>query len=320
MDKVRTEQSDYGEALTREEHNAKQAHNTERRPDWLKTRLPQGENYKRVRRLIKEYDLHTVCESAHCPNIGECWGRGTATFMILGNICTRGCSFCAVNTGRPTELDLDEPYRVAEAAQLMGLRHAVVTSVNRDELKDSGASVWAATIRETKRLSPAITMECLIPDMRERWDALYMILDEGPEVLSHNMETVKRLYRQVRPQAKYERSLEQIRRTHEYGIRTKSSIMVGMGETKEDVYEVMEDLVRNGCDVFTLGQYMQPTKMHMPVQEWITPELFQHYKEVGEQMGFDHVESGPLVRSSYHSEKHISREQQERQEAMLAAS
>jgi lipoic acid synthetase len=276
-----------------------------KRPDWLRVRLPQGENYRRVRELIDTHKLHTVCESARCPNMGECWGEGTATFMILGNVCTRGCSFCAVATGRPTELDTDEPQRVAEAARLMGIKHAVITSVNRDELTDGGASIWAATIREVYRQCPGITMETLIPDFKAKWDALDVVLAERPNVVSHNMETVKRLYRRVRPQAKYERSLEQIQHTKAQGLRTKSGFMVGLGESAEEVHELMRDLLAHGCDVLTIGQYLQPTKMHLPVEAFITPEQFAQYKAVGLEMGFAYVESGPLVRSSYHSERHL---------------
>lgn len=274
-----------------------------RRPSWLRVKLPYGESFRNVRQIIDEHKLHTVCESARCPNMGECWGAGTATFMILGNTCTRSCSFCAVQTGRPTELDHEEPLRVAEAARLMNLKHCVITSVNRDELKDSGALIWAQTVQEVKKACPDITMECLIPDMRAKWDALEVITNSSPEIISHNMETVKRMYRRVRPQAKYDRSLEQIRRTKETGIRTKSGLMLGLGETVDEVYEIMEDLVRNGCDVLTLGQYLQPTKMHLPVSEFIHPDLFAHFKEKGLQLGFKYVESGPLVRSSYHSER-----------------
>jgi lipoic acid synthetase len=237
--------------------------------------------------------------------MGECWGAGTATFMILGNVCTRSCSFCAVATGKPTELDLDEPYRVAEAIKLMGVRHAVITSVNRDELKDRGAAVWAATIHEVRRQSPNTTMETLIPDVKANWQALHTILEARPEVVSHNMETVERLYKLVRPQANYQRSLEQIQRTKNYGLRTKSGIMVGLGETPEEVYKIMDDLLAHGLDVMTIGQYLQPTKMHLNVAEYITPELFKHYETVGLQKGLKIVESGPLVRSSYHAEKHI---------------
>lgn len=276
-----------------------------RRPEWLRVKLPYGKTFAEVRNLVTDNKLHTVCESARCPNMGECWGEGTATFMILGNVCTRSCSFCAVATGKPLGLDTDEPFRVAEAVLKMGVKHAVITSVNRDELKDSGAGIWAATIHETKKLSPSTTLEVLIPDVKSNWDALALIINEKPEVISHNMETVKRLYRRVRPQARYERSLEQIRRTKEAGMRTKSGFMVGLGETVEEVYEILQDLKNNGCDVVTIGQYLQPTKMHHPVIEFIHPDLFNHYKEVGLQMGLNYVESGALVRSSYHSERHL---------------
>jgi lipoyl synthase len=277
----------------------------QRKPDWLKIKVPSGENYIKVKKLVKEYKLHTICEDGKCPNMAECWGEGTATFMILGNICTRSCSFCAVATGRPNEYDMDEPKRVAEAIKLMGVKHAVITSVNRDELKDKGATVWAETIKEVKLQNPETTIETLIPDFKAMWDLLYMVVDENPHVVSHNMETVKRLYRIVRPQAKYERSLEQIKRTKERGSRTKSGIMLGLGETIEEVYEAMDDLVAHGCDVLTLGQYLQPTKMHLDVKEYITPALFAHFQEEGLRRGFDMVESGPMVRSSYHSEKHV---------------
>lgn len=275
------------------------------KPDWLKIKIPSGENYSEVKKIVREHKLHTICEDGKCPNMGECWGAGTATFMILGNICTRSCSFCAVATGRPNEYDLDEPARVAEAVRLMKVKHAVITSVNRDELKDKGAGVWAATIREVKKVNPGVTMETLIPDFKAQWDLLEMVIAEKPEVVSHNMETVERLYRIVRPQAKYERSLEQIKRTKEYGRRTKSGIMLGLGETTDEVFRAMDDLLSNGCDVLTLGQYLQPTKMHLEVAEYITPETFRMYKEEGEKRGFHIVESGPMVRSSYHAEKHI---------------
>lgn len=274
-----------------------------KRPSWLRVKLPYGENYSNLQKLVTEQSLHTVCQSARCPNMGECWGAGTATFMILGNTCTRSCSFCAVATGRPSGLDKEEPYRVAEAVQKMGVKHAVITSVNRDELKDSGAGIWAATIREVRKASPTTTLETLIPDMKSRWDALKLITDEKPEIISHNMETVKSLYRRVRPQAKYDRSLEQIRRTKEAGIRTKSGFMVGLGETPEEVYELIRDLAAHGCDVLSIGQYLQPTKMHLPVHEFIHPDLFEHYKEYAYGQGLKYVESGPLVRSSYHSER-----------------
>lgn len=278
---------------------------TTRRPSWLRVKLPSGENYRFVRRVIDEHRLHTVCESAHCPNMGECWGAGTATFMILGNICTRSCGFCAVVTGRPTELDWEEPERIAKAVELMNLKHCVITSVNRDELKDGGAEIWARTIRAIKQRMPETTIEVLLPDFKGNWDALYRVLEEKPDVVSHNMETVKRLYRQVRPQAKYERSLELIRRTREAGFRTKSGAMLGLGEMHEEVLELMQDLLENGCQVLTLGQYLQPTPAHLPVVRFIPPEEFEEYARIGYEMGFDYVESGPLVRSSYHSERHV---------------
>lgn len=276
-----------------------------KRPDWLRVKLPIGEEFKKVRNLVDEYKLHTICQSGNCPNMGECWGAGTATFMILGNVCTRSCSFCAVKTGRPTELDTDEPQRVAEAIRLMRVKHAVITSVNRDELKDKGAEIWFRTVVNVKAFSPQTTIETLIPDVKAVWDALDLIISAGQEVVSHNMETVPRLYRLVRPQAKYSRSLEQIKRTKDFGKRTKSGIMVGLGETKEEVFETMDDLLANGCDVLTIGQYLQPTKMHLNVAEFIHPEIFAEYREVGMQKGFKIVESSPLVRSSYHAERHI---------------
>jgi len=275
------------------------------KPDWLKIQLPTGENYASVKKIVRENNLHTICEDGNCPNMGECWGAGTATLMILGNICTRSCSFCAVATGRPTEYDLDEPKRVAEAVKKMKLKHCVITSVNRDELSDKGSLVWAETIRQIKLLNPDTTIETLIPDFKSDWQALQNVLSEKPEVISHNMETVKRLYRLVRPQAKYERSLEQIKKTKEFGLRTKSGIMVGLGETDDEVFEIMDDLVKNGCDVLTIGQYLQPTKMHLQVKQYVTPQKFEEYRIVGMKKGFKIVESGPMVRSSYHAEKHV---------------
>ncbi|MEM7102637.1 MAG: lipoyl synthase [Bacteroidota bacterium] len=276
-----------------------------KKPDWLRVKLPTGEPYKKVRDIVKEYNLHTICQSGHCPNMGECWGEGTATFMILGNTCTRSCSFCAVKTGRPNEFDEDEPRRVAEAIKLMGVKHAVITSVNRDELKDRGASIWHETVRLVKELTPETTIETLIPDVRSNWDALEVMISAGQEVVSHNMETVQSLYRKVRPQAKYFRSLEQIQRIKAYGKRTKSGIMVGLGETDEEVFKIMDDLVEHGCDVLTIGQYLQPTKMHLEVASFVHPDKFAEYKEIGLIKGFDYVESGPLVRSSYHAERHV---------------
>jgi lipoyl synthase len=277
-----------------------------RKPDWLRVKLPVGPEYAKVRKLVDNYKLHTICESGNCPNMGECWGAGTATFMILGNVCTRSCTFCAVATGKPNEYDVDEPRRVAEAIKLMGVKHAVITSVNRDELKDRGAEVWYNTVVETKKISPETTIETLIPDTKGNWDALYRMIDGGQEVVSHNMETVGRLYRMVRPQAKYERSLEQIKRIREAGKRTKSGIMLGVGETKEEVFKAMDDLVANGLLILTLGQYLQPTKMHLEVAEFIHPETFQMYKEEGLKRGLRYIESGPLVRSSYHAERHVN--------------
>ncbi len=276
-----------------------------RRPNWLRVKLPIGESYRKVRNLVDEYKLHTICQSGNCPNMGECWGAGTATFMILGNTCTRSCSFCAVKTGRPNEYDTDEPRRVAEAIFLMGVKHAVITSVNRDELKDRGAEIWYQTVHAVKTVSPETTIETLIPDVKANWEALERMISAGQEVVSHNMETVERLYRKVRPQAKYERSLEQIQRTKAYGQRTKSGIMVGLGETEDEVLRVMDDLVAHGCDVLTIGQYLQPTKMHLEIAEYVHPDTFAFYKEAGMAKGFDYVESGPLVRSSYHAERHV---------------
>lgn len=276
-----------------------------KRPEWLKVRLPMGENYRNVRNIVDEFQLHTICQSGSCPNMGECWGAGTATFMILGNVCTRSCSFCAVKTGRPNEYDEDEPRRVAEAIWLMKVKHAVLTSVNRDELKDRGAEIWYQTVRAVKERSPETTIETLIPDTKANWEALERMISGGQEVVSHNMETVPRLYRKVRPQAKYERSLEQIQRIKNFGKRTKTGIMVGLGETPEEVFQAMDDLVAHGCDILTLGQYLQPTKMHLEVAEYVHPDQFAEYKEVGLQKGLKYVESGPLVRSSYHAERHV---------------
>lgn len=276
-----------------------------RKPDWLRVKLPIGEKYTNVRKIVDEYKLHTICQSGNCPNMGECWGEGTATFMILGNVCTRSCTFCAVATGRPPEYDEDEPRRVAEAIRLMKVKHAVITSVNRDELKDKGAEIWYQTVRAVKESTPQTTIETLIPDTKGNWDALIRMIEAGQEVVSHNMETVARLYRYVRPQAKYERSLEQIQRTKNFGKRTKSGIMLGLGETKEEVFQAMDDLVAHGLDVLTLGQYLQPTKMHHEVIEWIHPDTFAMYKEEGLKRGLAYVEAGALVRSSYHAERHI---------------
>lgn len=276
------------------------------KPNWLRVKLPVGKEYAKVRKLVDQYKLHTICESGNCPNMGECWGAGTATFMILGNVCTRSCTFCAVATGRPPEYDTDEPRRVAEAIKLMGVKHAVITSVNRDELKDRGAEIWYQTVVEVKKLSPETTIETLIPDVKGNWEALYRMISAGQEVVSHNMETVERLYRRVRPQAKYDRSLEELKRIKDYGKTSKTGIMLGLGETEEEVFKAMDDLVAVGLDVLTLGQYLQPTKMHIEVQEFIHPDKFAMYKEVGESKGIKYVESGPLVRSSYHAERHVN--------------
>lgn len=276
-----------------------------RKPKWLRVKLPVGKEYLKVRDLVDRYKLHTICESGNCPNMGECWGAGTATFMILGNVCTRSCTFCAVATGRPPEYDEKEPERVAQAIKLMGVKHAVITSVNRDELRDRGAEIWYQTVVKIKELSPQTTIETLIPDVKGTWEALIRMISGGQEVVSHNLETVERLYRRVRPQAKYERSLEQIKRTKEFGKKTKSGIMVGLGEKDEEVFKTMEDLAAHGCDVMTIGQYLQPTRMHHEVLEFVHPDKFAMYKEEGLKRGLSYVESGPLVRSSYHAEKHL---------------
>jgi len=277
-----------------------------KKPDWLRVKLPVGKEYAEVRKLVDKHKLNTICESGNCPNMGECWGAGTATFMILGNVCTRSCTFCAVATGRPPEYDTNEPKRVAEAIHTMKVKHAVITSVNRDELKDKGAEIWYQTVVETKKLSPAITIETLIPDVKSKWDALYRMIEGGQEVISHNVETVKELYRRVRPQAKYERSMEQIKRTHDLGRRTKSGIMLGLGETDDQVFEAMDDYVEAGLNILTLGQYLQPTKMHIEVAEFVHPDKFAMFKEEGLKRGITYVESSPLVRSSYHAERHVN--------------
>jgi lipoic acid synthetase len=278
---------------------------TRRRPDWLKVALPQRGAFQITRGIVQGNRLHTVCESARCPNIGECWGAGTATFMILGDICTRGCRFCAVTTGRPVGLDREEPERVAEAIASMPIRHAVITSVNRDELADGGASIFAHTIRAIRRRSPGVSVEVLIPDLMGSRAALDVVIDAAPDVLNHNVETVPRLYRTVRPQAKYLRSLWVLARSKSRGLRTKSSLMVGLGETEEEIIAVLRDLRGVDCDIATIGQYLQPTKEHLPVQRWVTPDEFRHYRESALALGFRHVESGPLVRSSYHAERAV---------------
>jgi len=276
-----------------------------KKPKWLKVKLRTGQAYKNVRGITKSHDLHTICESGNCPNMGECWGEGTATFMILGNICTRSCGFCNVMTGRPLAVDVLEPKKVARSVQLMEVKHAVITSVDRDDLKDGGASIWVETINEIRKENPHTTMETLIPDFKGRLKDIQPIIDVAPEVVSHNVETVRRLTKKVRIQAKYDRSLDTLRFLYEGGIKTKSGIMLGLGETEDEVIETMHDLRKVGVQIVTIGQYLQPTKKHLPVFEYITPEQFKKYEEIGKLLGFRHVESGPLVRSSYHAEKHI---------------
>ena len=276
------------------------------RPPWLKVRLPTGPQVKQLRALMRSKELHTVCEEAHCPNMAECWGAGTATFMILGDTCTRSCGFCAVKSGRPTELDLDEPARVGDAVARMSLQHAVVTSVNRDELADGGAAIFAETIREIRRRSPGTTIEVLIPDFRGVVEALDTVLEAKPEILNHNTETVPRLYSRVRPQAVYERSLEVLRRTKQAApdLVCKSGIMVGLGETRDEVVATMRDIRDQGTDVLTIGQYLRPSPQHLPIERYWSPEEFDGLRDAGMAMGYRHVESGPLVRSSYHAERH----------------
>lgn len=276
-----------------------------KRPDWLRVKLPTGESYRKVREIVGEHKLHTICQSGNCPNMGECWGAGTATFMILGNVCTRSCGFCSVATGRPDDVDPFEPARVARSVELMGVKHCVITSVDRDDLKDGGSDIWARTIRAIRRRTPATTMETLIPDFQGKWENLAVVTDAAPDILSHNLETVRRLTKQVRIQAKYDRSLEVLMRSKRAGLRTKSGIMLGLGESDQEVEESMDDLRSVGVDILTLGQYLQPTKDHLPVAEYIHPDKFARFKTVGLEKGFRYVESGPLVRSSYHAEKHL---------------
>ena len=275
------------------------------KPSWLRVKLPTGETYKKVRQIVSDHKLHTICESGHCPNMGECWGAGTATFMILGNICTRSCGFCSVSTGKPEPVDHFEPSKVAQSVKLMDVKHAVITSVDRDELKDGGATIWAETVRAIRHQSPGTTLETLIPDFAGKWENLQQIIDVAPEVVSHNIETVRRLTKGVRKQAKYERSLEVLKRLGEAGIRTKSGIMLGLGESKAEVIESMDDLINVGVKVLTLGQYLQPTPNHLPVFEFIHPDLFEEFRLIALEKGFMYVESSPLVRSSYHAEKHV---------------
>jgi len=275
------------------------------KPKWLRVKLPTGENYRKVRGLVEEHKLHTICESGSCPNMGECWGAGTATFMILGNVCTRSCGFCAVSTGKPANVDPFEPVKLAKSIKMMEVKHAVITSVDRDDLEDGGAGIWMETIKAVRRLSPGTTMETLIPDFAGKWENLQIIIDAAPEIVSHNLETVRRLTKEVRIQAKYDRSLELLRRLKEGGMKTKSGVMLGLGESEAEVFETMEDLRSVNVDVLTLGQYLQPTVKHLPVVEFIHPDQFSKYQEEGLKMGFKFVESGPLVRSSYHAEKHL---------------
>ncbi len=276
-----------------------------RRPDWLKVRLPSGDNYREVLSMMRKSKLNTVCEEAKCPNLAECWNNRTATYMILGDTCTRTCGFCDVKTGRPTFVDWDEPNRVAQSVVDLGLKHVVITSVNRDELKDGGAAIFAKTIELIREKVPSCTIEILIPDFQGDEEAFEIIMKNPPDILNHNLETVPRLYHAVRPQANYQRSLELINWFHQKGLKTKSGIMVGIGEETEEVLELMQDLKNHNCDIMTIGQYLQPTKTHLPVDRYVTLEEFAMYKENGAKLGFKAVESGPLVRSSYHAEKHV---------------
>ncbi len=274
-----------------------------KRPDWLKVRLPSGVNFTEVKNLMRNQQLHTVCEEAKCPNMGECWNHKTATFMILGDVCTRSCGFCNIKVGMPAKVDLNEPKRVAESVRILNLRHAVITSVNRDELKDGGASIFSDTVKQIRTEMPDTTIEILIPDFRGDTGAYEIIMQNPPDILNHNLETVKRLYHVVRPQAKYERSLELIKWFKGRGLKTKSGIMVGIGERREEIFDLMQDLIDHGCNILTIGQYLQPTKQHLPVDRFVTPDEFRCYKEEGLKMGFKIVESSPLVRSSYHADE-----------------
>ena len=277
-----------------------------RKPDWLRAKLPSGSGYSAVRKMVDDNRLHTVCQSAQCPNMGECWSRGTATVMILGNICTRSCNFCAIQTGRPTELDLGEPARVADAVAKMNLRHCVITSVTRDELKDGGASVWAATIRAIRNRNPSTAIEVLTPDFKGKLDQVDTVLAAEPDIFNHNVETVERLQKPVRVQARYKRSLKVLRHAADQGHVTKSGIMLGLGETKPEIARTLKDMRATGIKIVTLGQYLQPSSRHLPVDRWVTPEEFEDWKEFGHRIGFDFVESGPLVRSSYHADEQSS--------------
>lgn len=293
------------EATTAPEQNKSPKTRTTK-PRWLRVKLPTGKSYKNVRNLVQNYNLHTICESGSCPNMGECWGAGTATFMILGNVCTRSCGFCAVATGRPESVDWDEPERVARSVKLMEVKHCVITSVDRDDLRDGGSILWAETVKAVRRISPQTTMETLIPDFKAEWHNIDRVIEVAPEIVSHNMETVRRLTRKVRIQAQYDRSLSVLKYLKDQGLRrTKSGIMLGLGETESEIIESLADLRKAKVDIVTLGQYLQPTPKHLPVQEFVAPEQFEKYKEIGLDMGFKYVESGPLVRSSYHAERHL---------------
>ncbi len=275
-----------------------------KRPDWLKVKLPSGDNYRDVLSLMRTEHLHTVCEEARCPNLAECWNARTATFMILGDTCTRTCGFCNVKTGTPNHVDSDEPRRVAESVAELELRHAVITSVDRDDLDDGGAFIFAETVRLIRESSPKCTIEILTPDFKGDKKSFEIIMKNPPDILNHNLETVERLYHAVRPQAKYSRSLELINWFKDKGLKTKSGIMVGIGESKEEVFGIMDDLRAHGCDIMTIGQYLQPTKEHLPVDRFVTPEEFEEYRVYGKEIGFLAIESAPLVRSSYHADKH----------------
>jgi len=293
-------------AIATPEVKAKTQTKTQGKPKWLRVKLPTGKKYRNLRKLVDKYDLHTICTSGSCPNMGECWGEGTATFMILGNVCTRSCGFCGVQTGRPDTLEWDEPEKVARSIKIMGIKHAVITSVDRDDLKDMGSIMWSETVKAIRRMNPETTLETLIPDFQGVERNIDRIISVSPEVVSHNMETVRRLTREVRIQAKYDRSLGVLKYLKDQGInRTKSGIMLGLGENDEEIIETLRDLRSVDVDVVTIGQYLQPSKQHLPVQEFVTPDRFERYKEIGLDMGFRHVESSALVRSSYKAQKHI---------------
>jgi lipoic acid synthetase len=291
---------------------------TDRKPPWLRAKIPGGKPYHHLMGLVKTHKLHTVCESAQCPNLGECWNRGIATIMILGSTCTRSCGFCAINTGKPTELDFGEPARVADAVRIMGLRHVVITSVARDELSDGGSEIWARTIRAVRYVNPQTSIEVLIPDFKGHWEDLYRVLDAKPDILNHNVETVPSLHKIVRPQAKYERSLEMLQRSKERGFTTKTSIMLGIGEQEDELMQVFRDLVNIKVDILTLGQYLRPSKNHLPVDRWVTPEEFARLKQAALTMGFGVCESGPLVRSSYHADEQSEKYTHHNNEGILA--